>query len=154
MCKSLLNGILWILCVKSKKRSCNIHKMPVSKDLQIIKGLKESKNYSSRQFLLAQRLLPVIRNMAPEGCFIFQLKIVPAHGAREIIEMIRRDTPDCIPPTLRPPSRTDLYPVDYRPKMCNARASLPETNSTWCNRSQATFVGCVGGSGSEDCQQK
>ena len=35
-----------------------------------------------RNALVAQHLLLVIRNMAPEGCFIFHQDRVPAHTAR------------------------------------------------------------------------
>jgi len=40
-----------------------------------------------RDFLLEQHLLPVIRNLVPEGCFIFQQDSAPARRARETIEM-------------------------------------------------------------------
>ncbi len=33
---------------------------------------------------------------------------------RETIEMLRRDTPDFIPPTLWPPDSPDLNPVDHK----------------------------------------
>jgi len=54
-----------------------------------------------RDVLMAQHLLPVIRNLALEDYSIFQ----------QDIEMLKRDTTDFILPTLWPP-----------------RASLPHTN--------------------------
>src|SRR6218665_1224078 len=50
-----------------------------------------------RDVLLAQHLLPVIRNLAQEGYFIFQQDSAPAHRAGGTIEMLRRDTPDFLP---------------------------------------------------------
>jgi len=35
-----------------------------------------------RNALLAQHLLPVIKKLTPEDCFIFQQDSVPAHRAR------------------------------------------------------------------------
>jgi len=67
-----------------------------------------------RDVLLSQHLLPVIRNLAPEGFFVFQQDSAPAHRARETIEMLARETPDFIPPTLWPPNSPDLNPVDYK----------------------------------------
>jgi len=67
-----------------------------------------------RDVLLSQQLLPVIRNLAPEEFFVFQQDSAPAHRARETIEMLTRETPDFIPPTLWPPNSPDLNPVDYK----------------------------------------
>jgi len=53
-----------------------------------------------RDVLLEQHLLLVIRNLAPKGCLIFQQDSAPAHRARETIEMLKRYTPDIIPPTV------------------------------------------------------
>ena len=53
-----------------------------------------------RDVLLAQHHLPVIRNLALEGYSIFRQDIAPAHKAGGTINMLRRDTPDFIPPTL------------------------------------------------------
>ena len=41
-----------------------------------------------RDVLLSQHLLPVVRNLAPEGYFVFQQDSAPAHRARETIEML------------------------------------------------------------------
>jgi len=50
-----------------------------------------------RDALLAQHLLPVIRNLTLEGYSICQQDNAPAHRAGGTIEMLRRDTPDFIP---------------------------------------------------------
>ena len=62
----------------------------------------------------AQHLLPAIRILAPEGCFIFQQDSAPAHRARETIKMLTKDMPDFIHPTLWSPNCPDLNPVDYK----------------------------------------
>jgi len=67
-----------------------------------------------RVVLIAYYLLPVIGYMALEGCFILQQDSAPAHRARETIEMLKRDTPYFISPTLWPPNCPDLNPVDYK----------------------------------------
>jgi hypothetical protein len=41
-----------------------------------------------RDVLLSQHLLPVIRNLAPEGCFVFQQDSAPANRAKKTIEML------------------------------------------------------------------
>src|SRR6218665_614379 len=64
-----------------------------------------------RNVLLAQHLLPIIRNLALEGYSIFQHDSAPAHRAGGTFEVLRRDTLDFIPPTLRPPDSQDLNPV-------------------------------------------
>jgi len=51
-----------------------------------------------RYVLLAKHLLPVIKNLALEGYFTFQQDSAPAHKAGVTTEMLRRDTPDFIPP--------------------------------------------------------
>jgi len=76
-------------------------------------GVKINGDYY-RDVLLSQHLLPVMRNLAPEGCFVFQQDSAPAHRARETIEMLTRETPDFISPTLWPPNSPDLNPVDYK----------------------------------------
>jgi len=67
-----------------------------------------------RDVLLAQHLLPVIRNLALEGYFIFQQDSAPANRSGGTIEMPRRNTPELIPPTLWPPDSPDLNPVDHK----------------------------------------
>ena len=62
--------------------------------------------------LLRQKLLPAIRSVSGKN-FIFQQDSAPAHRAREILELLRRETPDFISPDLWPPNSPDLNPVDY-----------------------------------------
>ena len=66
-----------------------------------------------RYVLLSQHLLPAIRQQSGDF-FIFQQNSAPAHRAYDTVEMLRRDTPAFIPPTLWPPNSPDLNPVDYK----------------------------------------
>ena len=66
-----------------------------------------------RDVLLSQHLLPSIKKMSGD-CFTFQQDSAPAHRARETVELLTRETPDFIPPTLWPPNSPDLNPVDYK----------------------------------------
>jgi inhibitor of nuclear factor kappa-B kinase subunit alpha len=66
-----------------------------------------------RDVLLAQNLLPTIRNISGEF-FIFQQDSAPAHRARETVEMLKQATPDFITPLQWPPNSPDLNPVDYK----------------------------------------
>ena len=49
------------------------------------------------------------------GVFIFQQDSAPAHRALDtnIIELLRRETPDFIGPDVWPANSPDLNPVDY-----------------------------------------
>jgi hypothetical protein len=78
-------------------------------------GVKINGTYY-RDVLLSQHLPPVIRNLAPEGCFVFQQDSAPARRAKETIEMLTRETPDFVFPTFWPPNSPDLNPVDYKVK--------------------------------------
>jgi len=42
------------------------------------------------------------------------LKDVPAHRAKETVDLLSTETPAFIPPTLWPPDSLDLNPVDYK----------------------------------------
>jgi len=42
------------------------------------------------------------------------LKDVPAHRAKETVDLLSTETPAFIPPTLWPPNSLDLNPVDYK----------------------------------------
>ena len=66
-----------------------------------------------RDVLQSQHLLPAIRQQSGDF-FIFQQDSAPAHRANDTVEMLRRDTPAFIPPTLWPPNSPDLNPVDYK----------------------------------------
>jgi len=66
-----------------------------------------------RDVLLSQHLLPAIKEMSAD-CFTFQQDSAPAHRARETVELLSREIPDFIPPTLWPQNSPDLNPVDYK----------------------------------------
>lgn len=66
-----------------------------------------------RDVLLAQNLLPAIRDLSGEF-FIFQQDSAPAHRANDTIAMLKRETPALISPILWPPNSPDLNPVDYK----------------------------------------
>ena len=65
-----------------------------------------------RDYLLSKKLLPDIR----EYCdyFTFQQDGAPAHRALETVELLKRETPDFIPPNLWPPNSPELNSVDYK----------------------------------------
>src|SRR6218665_151072 len=76
-------------------------------DIHLIEpGVKTNGAYY-RDYLLSKKLLPDIR----EYCdyFTFQQDGAPAHRALETVELLKRETPDFIPPNLWPPNS----PVDY-----------------------------------------
>jgi hypothetical protein len=77
-----------------------------------INGVKINGAYY-RDVLLSQHLLPAIRQQSGDF-FIFQQDSAPAHRAYDTVEMLRRDTPAFIPPSLWPPNSPDLNPVDYK----------------------------------------
>jgi len=74
-------------------------------------GVKVNGQYY-REDLLMQKLLPDIRQLS--HFYVFQQDSVPAHNARETIELLTMETPEFIPPTLWPPNSPDLNPVDYK----------------------------------------
>lgn len=74
-------------------------------------GVKVNGQYY-RDVLLMQDLLPDIRQMSE--FYVFQQDSAPAHRARETIDLLTKETPDFIPPTLWPPNSPDLNPVDYK----------------------------------------
>ena len=61
--------------------------------------------------LLTKHLLPAIKELSGDY-FTFQQDSAPAHGARETVELLSRETPDFITPLLWPPNSPDLNPVD------------------------------------------
>jgi len=73
-------------------------------------GVKVNGKYY-REVLLTRDLLPDIRQYSEY--FVFQEDGAPAHRAREMVELLRKVTPDFIPPSLWPPNSPDLNPVDY-----------------------------------------
>jgi len=61
---------------------------------------------------LRQDLLPEIRELS--DFFIFQEDSAPAHRARPTVELLEKEVPDFISPSLWPQNSTDLNPVDYK----------------------------------------
>jgi len=64
-------------------------------------GVKINGQYY-RDTLLLRDLLPDIKQSSPDY-FTFQQDGAPAHRARETVNLLRRETPDFIPPDLWPP---------------------------------------------------
>ena len=75
-------------------------------------GVKVNWQYY-RDVLLSQERLPVIRHIA-DDMYVFVQDSALAHRAREMIELLRRQTPDFIGPDLWPPNSPDLNPVDIK----------------------------------------
>ena len=46
--------------------------------------------------------------------FTFQQDSAPAHRAKETVDLLKRETPDLIPPSLWPSNSPDPNPVDYK----------------------------------------
>lgn len=74
-------------------------------------GVKVNGKYY-REVLLKCNLLPDIRQLS--DYFIFQQDNAPAHRAQDTVEMLKKEAPDFIPPTLWPPNSPDLNPVDSK----------------------------------------
>jgi len=64
-----------------------------------------------RDVVLTRELLPEIRQYSEY--FTFQQDGVPAHRARETVDLLQCETPDFISPSLLPPNSPDLNLVDY-----------------------------------------
>jgi len=45
---------------------------------------------------------------------MFQQDGAPVHRAQETVDLLSRETPDFISPSLWPPNSPDLNPVDYK----------------------------------------
>jgi inhibitor of nuclear factor kappa-B kinase subunit alpha len=65
-----------------------------------------------RDILLMQHLLPDMREHSEY--FVFQQDSAPSHRARLTVELLQKETPAFISPSLWPPNSPDLNPVDYR----------------------------------------
>jgi len=52
--------------------------------------------------------------MSQVTCFVFQQDSVPAHRARDVIQLLQREMPNFIGPDLWPLNCPDLNPVDYK----------------------------------------
>jgi len=66
----------------------------------------------SNLVLLRQGLLPEMRELS--DFFTFQQDSAPAHWARPTVELLEKEVPDFISPSLWPPNSPDLNPVDYK----------------------------------------
>jgi len=62
--------------------------------------------------ILKEELLPDMRDISEY--FIFRQDSVPAHRAKETVDLLSTETPAFIPPTLWPPNGSDLNQVDYK----------------------------------------
>ena len=62
--------------------------------------------------LLMQELLPDIRQLS--DFYASQQDSEPGHRARETVDLLTKETPDFILPTLWPPNSPDLNSVDYK----------------------------------------
>jgi len=62
--------------------------------------------------ILKEELLPDMHDISEY--FIFQQDSVPAHHAKETVDLLSTETPAFIPPTVWPPSSPILNPVDYK----------------------------------------
>jgi len=73
-----------------------------------------------------------------------------AHRARKIVDLLRQETPDFIPPDLWHPNIPDLNPVDYKiwvivqhrvhqTKICSVdERRVIDVWSLWCSLEQST----------------
>jgi len=62
--------------------------------------------------LLRQGLLPEMRELS--DFFTFQQDSAPAHRAYPTVELLEKEVPDFISPSLWPPNSPDLNPIDYK----------------------------------------
>jgi len=74
-------------------------------------GVKTNGKYY-RETLLKKELPPDTRDISEY--LIFQQGNVPAHRAKETVDLLSTEAPAFIPPTLWPPNSLDLNPVDYK----------------------------------------
>src|SRR6218665_1659795 len=81
-------------------------------DIHFIEPEAKIKGAYYRDYLLSEKLLPDIREYS--DYFTFQQDGALAHRARETVELLKKKTPDFIPPNLWPPNSPDLNPVDYK----------------------------------------
>ena len=62
--------------------------------------------------LLRQGLLPEMGELS--DIFTFQQDSAPAHRARPTVELLEKEVPDFISPSLWPPNSPDLNLIDYK----------------------------------------
>ena len=97
---------------KSVMVSVGVSSLGATELIFIEPGVKINGRYY-RDVLLAQHLLPAITELSGEF-FIFQQDSAPAHRAYDTVDMLRRETPAFIAPSVWPPNSPDLNPVDYK----------------------------------------
>jgi len=97
---------------KSAMVSVAVSSLGCSELIFVEPGVKINGAYY-RDVLLAQNLLPAIRQQSGDY-YIFQQDGAPSHRAYDTVEMLKRETPAFIPPSLWPPNSPDLNPVDYQ----------------------------------------
>ena len=78
-------------------------------DLHFIDASVKINGQYYREVLLMQKLLPDIKEFS--DYFTFQQDSAPAHSAKETVDLLKRETPDFIPPSLWPSNSPDLNPV-------------------------------------------
>jgi len=67
--------------------------------------------------------------------FTFQQDSAPAHRAKEMVDLLKRETPDFIPLLLWPSNSPDLNPVDYKiPGMGPSSAAGLQPENPKCGR--------------------
>jgi len=73
-------------------------------------GVKVDGEYY-RDVVLKQMLLPDIKHISGDDCFVFQQDSTPAYRAKMTIDWIEYTSIHC--PSLWPPNSPDLNPVDH-----------------------------------------
>jgi len=76
-----------------------------------------------------QKLLPNIKEFS--DYFTFEQDTTTDHRVRETVDLLKRETPDFIPPSLCPLNSPDLNPVDYQ--ICSGFTSGKLKTWTSCN---------------------
>jgi len=96
---------------KSLMVSVAVSKLGCSELFFVEPGVKVDDRYYW-DMLLKQQMLPVMHRIAGD-MFLFQQYSVPAHRARETVQLLQQQTPGFISPDLWPHNSPDLNPVDY-----------------------------------------
>jgi len=79
----------------------------------VFKKTNESQHSALKYLVLLRRgLLPEMQELS--DLFTFQQDSAPAHRARPSVELLEKEVPDFISPSLWPPNSPDLNPVDYK----------------------------------------
>ena len=91
-------------------------------------GVKINGKYY-REVLLMQKLLPDIKQFS--DYFTFQQDRAAAYRMHETVDLLKRETPDFIPPSLWPPNSPDLNSVDYKIWVFFSSGSTPGKSKVW-----------------------